>query len=346
MAASHSTRRATINDVARAAAVSRQTVSNALNNPDKLRPDTLTRVLDEVDRLNYRPSSAAQRLRHQRAGAVGTELNAVTETPSDIALPLLTALSLAARRHSCHMVPFASREAFPMLASYVDMVRRRLVDAFVISDTHPGDPRPAWLENAGIPFASFGRVYDDPACTSWADVDGAAGTRMAVAHLAERGYRTVGFLGWSAGSAVGDDRRHGWEQAIDELGLPAGPEGVARQLLPDAVAAASTVLDGLSPGDAVVCASDVLALGVHRAAVDRGWRPGRDLGITGFDGSPSARLHGITTLVQPLNDIAEHLLTLVHDQLGGAPRPTRGVLLLPTLSAGESTGVSAQEGTA
>lgn len=168
---------------------------------------------------------------------------------------------------------------------------------------------------------------------------------MAVAHLAERGYRTVGFLGWPAGSAVGDHRRLGWAQAVEAHGLPAGPEGVSQQLLPDAVAAADALLDGLAPGDAVVCASDVLALGVHQAALARGWEPGRDLGITGFDGSPTARLHGITTLVQPLDEIAEHLLTLVHDQLAGAPAPDQGALLLPTLSVGESTDVTTKEGT-
>jgi DNA-binding LacI/PurR family transcriptional regulator len=345
MSSSERRLRTTIVDVARAAGVSRQTVSNAVNNPERVRPDTLARVLAEVERLHYRPSSAARTLRHQRAGAVGTELNAVTDTPSDIALPFLTALTLAAPRHACHMVPFASRDDFPMLSGYQDMVRRRLVDAFVLTDTHPGDPRPGWLEDAGIPYASFGRVYDDPGCACWADVDGSAGTGMAVAHLAERGYATVGFLGWPQGSAVGDDRRRGWQEGVAAHGIPAGPQGVSPQLLPDAVKAADAVLEQLAPGDAVVCASDVLALGVRQAARTRGWQPGRDLGITGFDGSPLARLHGITTLVQPLDDIAEHLLTLVHDQLAGAPPPAQGALLLPTLSVGDSTDVTHKEGT-
>ncbi|MCE0486867.1 LacI family DNA-binding transcriptional regulator [Ornithinimicrobium sediminis] len=345
MSSSERRMRTTIMDVARAAGVSRQTVSNAVNNPERVRPDTLTRVLGEIERLDYRPSSAAQTLRHQRAGAVGTELNAVTDTPSDIALPFLTALTLAAPRHACHLVPFASRESFPMLVGYQDMVRRRLVDAFVLTDTSPGDPRPGWLEAAGIPYASFGRVYDDPGCTCWADVDGAYGTRMAVAHLVERGYRTVGFLGWPEGSAVGDDRRHGWEQALAAHGLPQGPHRVAPQLLPEALRAGAALLEDLAPGDAVVCASDVLALGVHEAARARGWRPGRDLGITGFDGSPTARLHGITTLVQPLDRIADHLLTLVHDQLAGAPAAAEGALFTPTLTVGDSTGSTTKEGT-
>ncbi|MGZ5398845.1 MAG: LacI family DNA-binding transcriptional regulator, partial [Nocardioides sp.] len=50
-------------DVAEVAGVSRQTVSNAVNNPDLLRPDTLTRVLEAIDDLGYSPNRAARSLR-------------------------------------------------------------------------------------------------------------------------------------------------------------------------------------------------------------------------------------------------------------------------------------------
>ncbi len=344
MSSSQARSRATIIDVARAAGVSRQTVSNAVNQPDRLRPDTLQRVLTEVDRLHYQASSAARTLRHQRAGAVGIEINGVTDTPSDVAYPFLVALTVAATTHACHMVPFASREAFPALAGYQDMTRRHLVDAFVLSDTHPGDTRPEWLRQEGIPHAAFGRVYDDPSATSWADVDGAAGSVLAVTHLVQRGYARIGYLGWPRDHAVGDARRQGWEKATRDLAVTRGPVATATQILPDAVHRAAELLDGLGPGDAVVCASDVLALGVRHAALQRGWHPGRDLGITGFDGSAPARLHGITTLAQPLPAIADHLLTLVHHQLAGDPAPSQGALFIPTLTVGDSTDPS-KEGT-
>lgn len=336
--------RATIMDVACAAGVSRQTVSNAVNQPGRVRPDTLQRVLTEIDRLNYQASSAARTLRHQRAGAVGIEIDALTDTPSDVAHPFLVALTVAAPGHACHLVPFASRDAFPTLAGYQDMVRRHLVDAFVLSDTHPGDPRPEWLRQEGIPYAAFGRVYDDPTVTSWADVDGSAGTALAVAHLVERGYQRIGYLGWPSAHGVGALRRRGWEEATGAHGVSAGPLGTALQSLPEAVHRAEEMLEELQPGDAIVCASDVLALGVRHAALQRGWHPGRDLGITGFDGSASARLHGITTLTQPLGEIADRLLALVHHQLAGDPAPTEGALFIPTITVGDSTDPS-KEGT-
>lgn len=329
--------RATINDVARVAAVSRQTVSNAVNFPDRVRPATLARVRDEIDRLGYRPSSAAQTLRHQRAGAVGVELNAVGEATSDVSHPFLVELSLAGPRHGCHLVPFASRDTSPMLAGYRDMVRRRLVDAFVISGTHAADPRVPWLAAAGIPYAAFGRVYDDPSVTTWADVDGYAGTSTAVDHLVERGYHRIAYLGWPSGSEVGDERHRGWAEAVARQGLREGPQRWASQALPEAVAQAELLLDSLGRGGAVVCASDGLALGVLHAALRRGWRPGPDVGITGFDGSATARMHGLTSLKQPLDRIADHCLELVQDLLAGASPPHTGALFTPTLTVGDST---------
>lgn len=329
--------RATILDVARRADVSRQTVSNALNYPERLHPTTLERVHNVIDSLEYRPSAPARHLRRQRAGAVGFELNALGATRSDIAHPFVVELSAAGPRHGCHLVPFASRDPRPMVSGYADMVHRHLVDAFVIADTHPGDPRPAWLAERSIPWVAFGRIYDDSDVTTWADVDGRAGTAAAVDHLVERGYERIGFLGWPAGSAVGDDRRSGWADGLSRHGLAAGPASTCEQDIAAATVSAGALLDGVGCGGAVVCASDALAIGVLHAAMQRGWRPGIDVGIVGFDGSAAAEMCALTTVVQPLGRIADHLLTLVHDLLaGGAPPPT-GALLTPALHVGRST---------
>lgn len=332
-------RRATINDVAQAAEVSRQTVSNVLNKPHLVRPETLARVQAVVDRLGYRPSQAAQGMRSQRAGAIGVEINAVHRGASDVAQLFLTELTVAAPRHDVHLVPFAHGTQFPAVEGYRDMARRRLVDAFVLSDTHGGDPRPEWLVEAGIPFAAFGRLYDQPELGWWADVDGAAGTAQAVEHVHAQGYARVAYLGWphdQQHSEVADARRAGWRETAQTLSVE-GPELSCEQDLTDATLAASSLLDQLVPGEAVVCASDLIALGVMYAAAARGWRIGPDLGVVGFDGSLTALRHGLTSVRQPLDDIADALLGLVKDQLAGGVDHPSGQLLTPTLIPGPST---------
>lgn len=332
--------RVTINDVARHVGVSRQTVSNALNFPARVHPATLATVRTAIEALGYRPSASAVQLRRRRAGAIGVELNAIGLGSSDVAHPFLVALTVAAPRFDYHLVPFASSEPTPMLAGHDDMVRRHLVDAFVIADTHRGDPRPAWLAERGIPWAAFGRIYDDPTATQWVDVDGRAGTAAAVEHLVGRGYRRIGYLGWPPGSAVGDDRHAGWLDGCRHHGAEPGPIAVSEQDTGQATVAAVGLLDELGREGAVVCASDVLAFGVLHAALQRQWTPGPDVGIVGFDGSSAAVMSGLTTVVQPLDDIAVRLLDVIGHLLAGGSPPAAGSLLKPSLHLGASTEVT------
>jgi len=329
--------RVTINQVAERAGVSRQTVSNTLNYPARVHPATLTKVREVIDSLGYRPSASARQLKRQRAGAVGVELNALGLNRNDVAHPFVVALTAASPAHGCHLVPFASHEPNPMVDGYEGMVRSHLVDAFVIADTHRDDPRPALLGARSIPWVAFGRVYDDPTATNWADVDGRAGTTIAVDHLVERGYRRIGYLGWPGGSPVGDDRHAGWREANGAHRLDCGPDAVCEQDVTAATHAADGLLDELGEGGAVVCASDALALGVLHAALGRGWRAGHDVGIVGFDGSPMAEMSGLTTIVQPLDHIANHLLALVHDLLAGGRPLASGELFEPSIHVGAST---------
>lgn len=325
--------RATINDVARAASVSRQTVSNVVNSPDRVAPGTLERVEREIARLGFRPSRAAQQLKQERAGAWGLEINshgfgrlgAILDT-------FLISLTTASRRHGSHIVPFTAPDPARPVSSYEDLVARRIADGFVLTDTRHDDPRPAWLDANHVPYAAFGRVWDDPSVTSWVDVDGAAGVDAAVRHLAHQGYERIGFLGWPEGSPVGDDRRSGWARATEALGL-AHPEWSAgtQQVLQSATAAAASLIDALGRGGAIVCASDTLALGAWQVLTERGLRCGPDFGLVGFDDTDLAEALGLTSLHQPLDEVADHVLHLLG--IGAVPHApaAHGLLLSPEL---------------
>ena len=206
--------RATIVDVARAAEVSRQTVSNVVNNPQRVAPATLERVHREIERLGFRPSLAARSLKQERANALGIELNSLgVRRLGSILDSFFVELTVASRHRDAHLVPFAAAEHDRPIPAYQDLVASNLVDAFILTDTRHDDPRPPWLRDQGLPFAAFGRIWDDPSFTWWVDVDGRAGVTTAVRHLLEAGYDRVGFLGWPSGSPVGDERREGWLSA-------------------------------------------------------------------------------------------------------------------------------------
>ena len=331
--------RPTVESVARHAQVSRQTVSNALNAPQRVRPDTLSRVLAAIDELGYRPNSAARSLRTQSTRLLACRL--LPAATGGVLDRFLHALCDAARDRGYDVLSFAAASDDVELDVLEDLLRRTAVDAYVIANTHHVDPRPGWLAGRGAPFAAFGRPWGEPAPRhSWVDVDGAAGVEAAVDHLAAQGHRRIAFLGWPEGSGVGDDRFAGWQRAVAAHRLPG--RGLVRRAEDGMAAAAAltaALLDTARPPTAVVCVSDVMALGALRALDDRGVRPGPEVAITGFDDSPLATMvrPGLTSVRQPLEAVAEKVIEVLLEHLHGDRTEPAQMLLQPALVVRDSS---------
>lgn len=348
----------TLADVARRAGVSRQTVSNAINNPTLLRSATLARVQDAIEELGYLPNRAARNLRTGTTRLVGLRYTAAPEQSANTAMDrFVHALVAEARRSDYHVLLVADAPdetgALDPITGYDDLLRSTSVDAFVVTETHLERPQTAWLTERRAPFVAFGRPWGEPdARHSWVDVDGAAGVRAATEHLLERGHRRIAWLGFGEGNRISDDRRSGWQQAmaaagLDTAGLAAGcPDlleagiAAARALLPDAPDAPGAA----DAPDAVVCASDTLALAVLHVLAERGLRPGYDVSVVGFDDSTAAQVvpPGLTTVRAPLAQAAVEVVAALQRVLGAQPgesagtEPT-GVLLTPELIVRGST---------
>lgn len=304
------TRPATIEDVARVAGVSRQTVSNVLNSPAIVRDQTRERVQDAIRRLNYAPHASARRLRTRRSSTLGIHLDPYAGGISGVVLDrFVHALTERAGERGLRVTLYAARSPEEEIRRMGDLRDGGDIDAVVITGTFRGDPRAQWLLEHGVPFVAFGRPWGDDDVGApahlWVDVDGAAGTAQATRHaLATAGPR-VAFLGWPVGSGTGDDRERGWREAL--------PEGAAavRLTSPESVADARDVVERAledGPFDALVCASDSLALGAHLAAVSSG-RP--RLPIIGFDNTPVAEAVGFSSIEQMPEHVASGALDLL-----------------------------------
>ncbi|MDU0315236.1 substrate-binding domain-containing protein [Phycicoccus sp. M110.8] len=299
--------RVTIVDVAAAAGVSRQTVSNALNKPHLLAAETLAKVHAAIDELGFAPNVAAQQLRRRRASAYGFEVNpSGAGRMGHILDGFLVEMTVAAPGHAAHLVTFAP-DLDALIEGYDRLLGTGLVDGFVLGDTRRGDPRPDWLLGQDVPFVTFGRIWDRPDLGGWVDVDGRAGMRIGVEHLLSQGYEHVAWLGWPEGSPVGEDRRAGWLDALVASGHDddASLTAEAVQDVAEATAAAERLLHGMGGRGAILCASDLLALGAVRAIAAQDLRLGTDVGVVGFDDSDVAEALSLTSLRQPLRAAAE-----------------------------------------
>ncbi|NYD40832.1 LacI family DNA-binding transcriptional regulator [Nocardioides panaciterrulae] len=339
----------TLEDVARHVGVSAQSVSNALNNPARVAPATRDRILAAVTELGYRPNRSARALRNQRSRLIGVKVEASRGDRAALLLDqFLHALAESAGAAGCHLILCQSDDEAGEIAAYRELLDTTSVDAFVLTSTHAGDGRVEALRRWGVPVAAFGRSWDGDEDLAWVDVDGRAGIRAATEHVAAQGHRRIAHVGWPLSSETGRDRRAGWRDACTDLGL----DTVRHAEVPDDFAAgrAAThrLLDAPDPATALICASDTIALGALRALSERGLRAGADVAVTGFDNSPAAALTtpGLTSLHQPLEQVAHDLIATVEEILGGTPS-RRQTLLRPELVIRESSlrGATAQDAT-
>ncbi len=329
--------RPTLDSVAERAGVSRQTVSNVLNSPHMVRSDTADRVKLAISELGYRPHLAAKQLRTRRSRVLGLRVAKVgTDAVFD---RFLHAITEAASARDYRIMLYTAVDDDAEIAAYDELLGRWDIDGFILTATHPGDLRTSYLSDRNVPCVSFGRPWGESAAHPWVDVDGGAGTAAATEYLIAAGHTDIGFLGWPTGSAVGDDRHSGWARTLRAAGLKVPEPGRSTNDLTEARAAAAVLLDQHAPS-ALICASDVLAIGALAELAARGLRPGHDIAVVGFDNSELANVTGLTSVDQRLEAVASECARLLIDLV--EPGPDAGapehVLLTPELVARSSTG--------
>lgn len=328
-------RQPTVEDVARLAGVSRQTVSNVLNAPDIVRAPTRARVEAAILQLRYAPSMAARRLRTRRSATIGIHLDPYAGGISGIVLDrFIHALTERATPRGLRLLVYAAADPEEEIRRIRQLREGAEIDSIVLTGTFKGDPRAEWLVEHGVPFVAFGRPWGEPGdgiqmgdpARPWVDVDGAAGTRAATLHALQSG-RDVAFLGWPSGSGTGDDRERGWHETMafgvqDRTDL----RWTSLDNVAEARAVTERALDAASV-DAIVCASDTLALGAHLAASHAGRS---DLVVVGFDNTPVAEALGIPSVEQRPERVAEAVLDLLVEEPGADAAP-RHRLIEPQL---------------
>ena len=327
-----SSSRPTLATIAQAVGVSRMTVSNAFNRPDQLSPELRERVLATAQELGYTgPNPVARTLSRGRTGSIGVVLDA----------PLTLAFSDPAAVQVLHGVATVCEERelgmslVPRIPGHdAALVRTALVDGFVVYCMGDNDPRLEAILERRLPYALIDHAPDTANLT--VNIDDHAAARTTVDHLIALGHRRFGIVrGWDNPSQepaalhyhVDRERMRGWSDGLEAAGIEW--DEVAFASAPDfdmetGRIAGGRLLDRAIRPTAIVCVSDVLALGVLQAAAERGVAVPGALSVTGFDDVPDAARAGLTTVRQPHADKGAAALRLL---LEGTDKAS---VLLPT----------------
>ena len=323
----------TIRDVAALAGVSVGTVSYVLNDSPLTKPETRQRVLQAVKNLDYRRNSIARGLKSNQSRLIGYAWHSAEDPIRRNALldRFLYDIAQAAESWGYHILTFAQADQ-ASVGSYEQLIQMARVDGFVLSDINYDDTRVHYLLKTGVPFVAFGRAnenWDFPSV----DVDGRVGMRLVVEHLLTRGHERVALLSWPVGTRIGDSRTQGYCDALTAAKIPIQERwlGHTRNSVDQAFFATQQLMSTQPRPTAIVCANDVMAVGVIRYLEQAGLQVGIDVAVTGYDDTPIAELLGLTSVRQPTDVVAVKVIEMLIGEIQGMPVPRRNVLLEPGL---------------
>lgn len=326
-----------ITDLARIAGVSVSTVSRSLTGKGGIKKTTRDRVRALAEEYGFRLNVSAQNLRLGRTGAIAVLLPLGHERGQHLSDPFFMAMlgfladALADRGYDLLLSRVLPR-GDDWLDSIVHSGRADGIiiigqsDQGVVLDRAAQSYRPMVIWGAYSPENHYVTV----------GTDNVAGGKLAARHLLARGRRRLAYFGNVAVP----------EFAARHEGFLAGlPEDLraAHQLVPAHVtqessyAAAAAYFDEGNRPDGIFAMSDIVAMSVIAAAVERGLKVPQDIAVVGFDDVQLARLANppLTTIRQDMEGGANMLVDLLFRRMDGAE--VQSVQIEPALVIREST---------
>jgi len=351
------TRRPTLADVATAAGVSRASVSNAFNRPERLSATRRSEIMAIADSLGYAgPDPAAAGLRRGRTRAIGViipeRLNYAFSDPAGVLILDGLAEALATANSGLLLLAGDGTGGGPT----PELVSSAAVDAFVSYCAARDDPVVDVLRRRRLPM-----VFIDEAPlpgTFAVDLDEETGSRALAEHLVALGHRNVGIITLECrpdgGSGpLSPERRASISYSVTKRRLDSvldvlAAAGIEADNVPvyesphnmpaEGAAAAAWLLAQTPRPTAIVCQSDQLAVGALDAARAAGLSVPRDVSVAGFDDIDAATRcnPALTTVRQPLRERGRLAGEMLIQALDGK-RPRR-VRLSTELVVRDSTG--------
>ena len=318
------------------------TVSRALNGYPDIADSTRERVEQAALQLGYRPNSNARRLATGDAECIGYVVPAGSSQLSEPFLAdLLDGLGKAlAQRHWDLMVSVA-RSPEEELATLQRLVQTRRVNGLVISRTRVDDARIPLLQSLGLPFITHGRSAADDK-HAWFDVDNQQAMIDAVEHFLALGHRDIAHIAGPACFRFAEDRCTGYRAALAQAGITDNPAYLEiAEMNPAAGKVAMQRLLALrEPPTAVVCVSDMVALGAIQAIRDLGWVPGQDVSVIGYDGIAVSEHTSppLSTMTQPLVEAGQKLGQMLLALIDGDDPANHQVLVRASLTRRQTDG--------
>ena len=305
-----------IREVAALAGVSIATVSRALQQPDKVRPETRKKVFDAVRQANFVPNAQAASFRRQSNNTV---ILLVRDIGNPFYLEIYKGVEEAAGEAGYKVLMGDARNDENRVATHIDMVRQKHADGLILMTgqfpaelLEQGDALPPIvIASETVPGLALPTVK----------VDNRAASKNAMRHLIEAGHQRIVHLAGPVPESLAQERFDGYRAALTEAGIAYADELVVTgdYSIEAGRQAIGSLLEGGIAFTAIFASSDQMAIGAISELRARGVSVPADVSVIGFDDIIFANAFEppLTTVRQPRQEMGRKAMALMVDRLNG-----------------------------
>lgn len=336
-------RKATLQDVATAAGVSTATVSRCLNEPDKVKQEVQNKIRSVIKELGYVPHGAARALASRRTQTIGVIIPTIDNA---IFSKLILHLQQTLSDNNFTLLIAQSNYSPELEYKEVQEMLSRGVDGLVMM----GEARPITtyqlIEQYQIPFINLWS-YNPASEYSCIGIDNTAAGQLLAQHMTQLGHKRIGCVwGIQQNNDRTQQRLAGIVSHLHDLKIEFNAKHVAESQysIEHSKLAFYKLMDCLPDLTAIICANDILALGVMTAARKLSLKIPQALSISGFDNLEilSAVQPSLTTMNAPSAEMGSYAANYLVTQIKAKTRTLQRKELPCSLIVRQTTAISIQ----
>jgi len=334
---SYRRKRATSQDVAEAAGVSRATVSAFLNGTRYVSPELSARIKAAIQELNYTPDPLARALKLEDSQTIGL----IIPVLSQFYTPMIRAINEVAHQSEYDLLLSSSEEDASRERDLLEMfVAKRISGILLGPCSEENLDLLAEIQRSGTPVVQVNRkIAGLEADSVVSDIYRAA--YKATEHLIQRGRRRIAYLGHDPTTLCNAQKKEGYDAALQAHGLETGlvirvKEHDGAQI----TAALNAFVDSAQPFDALICTTQGKTAIALRILMERGFGVPGDVALLGFDDTPWSGLLStpVTVVSEPTYQMGEAALKLLLKRIQATePQPPEHILLETEFIVRQST---------
>ena len=327
----------TIRDIANAAGVSTTTVSLVLRGkPCRISEETRTRIRQIADEMHYVPNQVAVSLVTKKTHTIGLVY-------SDMLNPFYSELAAGVERnaylHGYSLLICNCDEQVDRCVNNISLLESRCIDGFVLQPPETINANPERLHilqeklsRCATPYVILDRAIHD-VYHDYVAADHQLGGYLAAEHLVKLGHTRIGCITGSLSDYGSKRRLAGYREVLAAHGIPYDPNLIYEGLYQIESGYRGALALFQQDITAIFVFSDLIAVGVQRAAAECGISIPHDLSLVGYDDSSIAHLCSIplTTIRQPIELIGRRACEILIDRIQDPSKPHQDYFYPPAL---------------